>query len=55
MKWYRVDFVGIVESDYICAESNESAICKAFKHLQRRMYCRLSRLMTTRSVSLRLQ
>lgn len=31
MKWYRVDFVGMVESDYICAESNESAIRKAFK------------------------
>lgn len=31
MKWYRVDFAGMVESDYICAESKESAICKAFK------------------------
>lgn len=31
MKWYRVDFAGMVESDYICAESSESAICKAFK------------------------
>ena len=31
MKWYRVDFAGMVESDYICAESCESAVCKAFK------------------------
>lgn len=30
MKWYRVDFAGMVESDYICAENKESAICKAF-------------------------
>ena len=31
MKWYRVDFAGMVESDYICAENSESAIRKAFK------------------------
>ena len=33
MKWYRIDFAGMVESDYICAENKDNAIRKAFEQL----------------------